>query len=167
MCQNTARALGGYPERGSRYRARRPFTLSAPLMTPGEPGPAAIEARIRDDPYAAWLGIEVLELAPGHCKATMRLTPQMVNFHGLPHGGAIFSLADYVFSGACNAEGRAAVALSVTIQFLAAAEPGARLTAEARAERQGRRAGFYAMTVTDDRGTLIASCQAVAFCRDP
>ena len=135
-------------------------------MATGEPDPSALQARIRDDPYAAWLGIELLELAPGRCKAAMRLTPQMVNFHGLPHGGAIFSLADFVFSGACNSEGRPAVALSVTIQFLAATQPGARLVAEARAERQGRRAGFYAMTVTDDRGSLVASCQAVAFRRD-
>ncbi len=134
-------------------------------MTPSDP--EATRERIRADPYAAWLGIELLELGPGYCKASMRLGPQMVNFHGSPHGGAIFSLADYAFSGACNADGQAAVALSVTIQFLAAAEPSARLTAEARAERQGRRAGFYAMTVTDERGTVVASCQAVAFRREP
>src|SRR3972149_10308275 len=82
----------------------------------------------------------------------MRLQPQMVNFHGMPHGGAIFSLADYAFSVACNAHGETAVALSVTIQFLAAAAPGARLTAEARAERQGRQAGFYVKAVTDEQG---------------
>jgi acyl-CoA thioesterase len=51
----------------------------------------------------------------------------------------------------------------VTIQFLAASEPGARLVAEAREQRQGRRAGFYAMTVTDEAGTVVATCQAVAF----
>ena len=122
-----------------------------------------INERVAGDPYAGWLGIELLELEPGYCRAAMRLAPHMVNFQGAPHGGAIFSLADYAFSGACNAHGEPAVALSVTIQFLAAAAPGARLTAEARAERQGRRAGFYVMTVTDDRGTVIASCQAVAF----
>jgi len=135
-------------------------------MTAGEPDGEALRAKIRADPYAGWLGIELLDLGPGYCKASMRLGPQMVNFHGMPHGGAIFSLADYAFSGACNAHGPAAVALSVTIQFLAAVAPGVRLTAEARAERQGRRAGFYAMTVTDDQGTLVASCQAVAFRRD-
>ena len=122
----------------------------------------ALRQRIRDDPYAAWLGIELLELAPGYCRAAMRVQPQMVNFHGMPHGGAIFSLADYAFGGACNAHGETAVALSVTIQFLAAAAPGARLTAEARAERQGRQAGFYVMTVTDEEGRVVASCQAVA-----
>jgi acyl-CoA thioesterase len=125
-----------------------------------------IRERVGADPYAAWLGIELLDLRPGYCRAALRLTPAMLNFHGTPHGGAIFSLADYVFSGACNADGEPAVALSISIQFLAAAAPGARLTAEARVERQGRRAGFYAMSVTDDRGTLVASCQAVAFRRD-
>jgi acyl-CoA thioesterase len=121
------------------------------------------EARIAGDPYAGWLGIELLELRPGYCRAALTLTPAMLNFQGSPHGGVIFSLADFAFSGACNAGGEPAVALSVTIQFLAAAAPGARLTAEARADRQGRRAGFYAMTVTDDQGTVIATCQAVAF----
>jgi acyl-CoA thioesterase len=124
--------------------------------------PPPVHERVAGDPYAAWLGIELLELRPGFCRAALRLAPHMTNFHGSPHGGAIFSLADYAFSGACNAHGEPAVALSVTIQFLAAAAPGARLTAEAREARQGRRAGFYAMTVTDDRGTVVAACHAGA-----
>jgi acyl-CoA thioesterase len=127
--------------------------------------PDALPARIRDDPYAAWLGIELLDLRPGYCRAAMRLRPHMLNFQGNPHGGALFSLADYAFGGACNAHGEAAVALSVTIQFLAAPDPGARLVAEAREQRQGRRAGFYVMSVTDEQGTVVATCQAVAFRR--
>ena len=56
----------------------------------------------------------------------------------------------------------AAVALTVTIQFVTPPAPGARLTAEARATRQGKRTGFYAMTVTDEAGAVVATCQAVA-----
>jgi acyl-CoA thioesterase len=126
-----------------------------------------VRERVAGDPYAAWLGIELLDLSPGYCRAALRLGPHMTNFHGTPHGGAIFSLADYAFGGACNGHGEPAVALSVTIQFLAAATPGARLTAEAREVRQGRRAGFYAMTVTDDRGVDDATCQAVALRTSP
>lgn len=121
--------------------------------------------RIARDPYAAWLGIELLELAPGYCRAALRLRAELLNFHGQPHGGAIFSLADYAFSGACNADGEPAVALSLSIQYLAAPAPGARLVAEARAQRQGRRAGFYQVTVTDDAGALVATCQAVSLRR--
>jgi acyl-CoA thioesterase len=122
-----------------------------------------VAEQVAADPYAGWLGIELLELSPGYCRAAMRLTDRMLNFQGTPHGGAIFSLADYAFSGACNGHGERAVALSLTIQYLAAAPPGARLVAEAREQRQGRRAGFYAVTVSDELGTLVASCQAVAF----
>jgi acyl-CoA thioesterase len=114
------------------------------------------------DAYARWLGIELLALAPGYCRAALRLTPEMLNFQGNPHGGAIFALADFAFGAASNAHSEPAVALSVTIQFLATVRPGTRLVAEARAERQGRRAGFYVMTVTAEDGTVVASCQAVA-----
>ena len=48
----------------------------------------------------------------------------MGNFHGSPHGGAIFSLADFAFGGACNGHGEPAVALTVTIQFHAARGSG-------------------------------------------
>jgi acyl-coenzyme A thioesterase PaaI-like protein len=55
------------------------------------------------------------------------------------------------------------VALTVTIQFHAMPSVGRRLVAEARAARQGKRAGFYTMTVTDEAdGAVIATCQAVS-----
>jgi acyl-CoA thioesterase len=137
-------------------------------VTPGEPTgevPAELRARIAGDPWGATLGIELLTLAPGYCRAAMRLAPAMRNFHGDPHGGAIFSLADYAFAAACNAHGEPAVALTVTVQYLVAAPPGARLIAEARAERQGQRAGFYEMVVTDETGARIAVCRAVSLRR--
>jgi acyl-CoA thioesterase len=120
---------------------------------------------IAADPYGRRLGIELLEAAPGRARAALTLDESLRNFHGDPHGGAIFSLADFAFAAACNAGGPPAVALSVTIHFVAAPAAGARLTAEARAVRQGRRTGFYAMTVTADDGTVIATCQAVALRR--
>ena len=137
---------------------------------PDPPGPdpvAALRRRIAADPYGRRLGIELLDLAPGYCRAALRLEPDMLNFHGSPHGGVIFSLADFAFGGACNGHGDPAVALTVTIQFLAAPRAGSRLVGEARATRQGKRAGFYAMTVTDETdGTVVASCQAVALRTD-
>jgi acyl-CoA thioesterase len=125
-------------------------------------GPAPGPEWARRDPFAARLGIELLETAPGYCRARMRLEPGLTNFQGNPHGGAIFSLADYAFSVACNSHGPTAVALSATIHYLAAVPPGARLIAEAREQRQWRRAGFYLVTVSAEDGTLVATCQAVS-----
>lgn len=117
--------------------------------------------KIGQDPFARWLGIELKELRPGYSRVAMTLTPQMVNFHGTPHGGVVFSLADAAFAAAGNSHGQAAVALSMTIQYLAAAEPGTRLVAEAQELRKGHRTGFYQIMVKTEAGELIAACQAV------
>jgi acyl-CoA thioesterase len=118
-------------------------------------------SKISQDPYAQWMGIELQELRPGYSRVAMTLAPQMVNFHGIPHGGAIFSLADAAFAAAGNSHGQMAVALSMTINFLAAAAPGGRLVAEAEELRRSHRSGFYQITVKTEGGDLIAACQAV------
>ena len=86
----------------------------------------------------------------------------MVNFQGYPHGGVIFSLAAVAFGAACNSHGEDAVALSVTIEYLAAVTPEAVLVAEAREVMQGRRAGFYQVSVTTEDGRAVATAHAVA-----
>jgi acyl-CoA thioesterase len=117
--------------------------------------------RISQDPFARWLGIELQELRPGYSRVAMTVTPQMLNFHGIPHGGAIFSLADAAFAAAGNSHGQTALALSMTINYLAATAPGVRLVAEAQELRKGNRSGFYQITVKTEGGDLIAACQAV------
>jgi acyl-CoA thioesterase len=124
--------------------------------------PAALRDQIQADPWARGLGVEFLELVRGRCRVALTLQPHMVNFQGAPHGGVIFSLADIAFGAACNSHGEPAVALSMTIGFLSAAAAESRLEAEARVRRQGRRAGFYDVVVTDARGTLVANVQCVA-----
>jgi acyl-CoA thioesterase len=86
----------------------------------------------------------------------------MLNFQGYPHGGVIFTLADVAFGAACNSHGETAVALSVTIDFLAAVTPEATLVAEASEVKQGRRAGFYEVRVTTEDGQVVAAAHCVA-----
>jgi len=116
---------------------------------------------IASDPYACSLGIELLELRPGYSRLAMVLRAAMVNFHGAPHGGAIFSLADAAFAAAANSHGEAAVALTMTIHYLSTVPPGTRLLAEGRELRRGRQAGFYRIEVTTEAGEPVAACQAV------
>lgn len=128
-----------------------------------EDGPDGMAAALRREPWARELGVEYLELEPGHCRVALALRPEMLNHQGTPHGGVIFSLADVAFGAACNARGGGTwVALSMTISFLAAAPPGARLVAEARERRHGRRAGFYDVTVTTQAGAPVAAVHCVA-----
>jgi acyl-CoA thioesterase len=120
-----------------------------------------IFAAISRDPFAKSVGIEYQEVRPGYGRTSMMVTTQTLNSHGIPHGGAIFSLADSAFAAASNSHGQVAVALSMTMSFLGTAPLGTRLVAEAQELRKGHRAGFYQITVKTEAGDLIAVCQAV------
>jgi acyl-CoA thioesterase len=124
--------------------------------------PAELVRRLTDDPWARSLGVEYLEVRRGYCRAALRLAPHMVNHLGSPHGSVVFALADAAFGVACNTHGAPSVALTVTIGFLAAPQPGSRLTAECRERRQGRQAGFYEVNVTAEDGTPVALLHCVA-----
>jgi len=121
-----------------------------------------ISETIRAEPWARSLGIEYVDIRHGYCRVRLRLQPHMLNFQGYPHGGVIFTLADVAFGAACNSHGETAVALSVTIDFLAAVTAEATLVAEASEVKQGRRAGFYEVRVTTEDGQVVAAAHCVA-----
>ncbi len=133
------------------------------MATPRDSSLEAVAEWIRADEFARRMGIELIELRPGYSCMAMTLTADMLNFHGTPHGGAIFSLADSAFGAACNSRGRAAVALSVDIHYLSVASVGSRLIAEAVEESLSQRTGLYRITVKVEGGDLVASMHGMAY----
>ncbi len=131
-------------------------------MSDYPPVPAELRDRIQNEPWAQALGIQYLDLRRGYCRVSLKLQPHMVNFQGRPHGGVLFTLADVAFGAACNSHGEDAVALNVAISYLAAVKPDSTLIAEARAAKQGRRAGFYEVAVATEDGTRVALVHCVA-----
>jgi acyl-CoA thioesterase len=123
----------------------------------------SIEERVRQEPYARKLGLRLVDVESGYARVEMDVTPEMANLFGMFHGGAIFSLMDEAFQVACNSHGTLAVALNVSISYLAAPEEGRCLTAEAKEIHRTAKTGHYAIQVTDDTGKPIASCQALAY----
>lgn len=94
------------------------------------------------------LGMELVEVGPGRATLRMAVRADMVNGHGIGHGGLTFSLADSAFAFACNSYGRTAVAASAEISFRAPTRAGDVLEARAaESERRGRN-GRYEVTVT-------------------
>ena len=108
------------------------------------------------DAASRGLGIEIVEVRPGFVRATMLVRPDMVNGHDLGHGGFIFALADSAFAFSCNSYNAVTVAAGATIDFLAPARKGDRLTATASELWRSRRTGLYEITVTNQDGTVIA-----------
>lgn len=112
----------------------------------------------RRDPFARRMGFQLVEAGPGYARVAVDLTEDLFNFAGTPHGGLLFSLADYAFSVASNSRGRVSLATNVSIQFMATAELGERLYAVAKENHLTHRTGFYEMTVTTESGRLLARC---------
>ncbi|ELZ08916.1 hypothetical protein C479_12349 [Halovivax asiaticus JCM 14624] len=108
------------------------------------------EALIRNDPYCAFLGIELVSIGSGSAATRLSITEDHLNFHGVPHGGAINSLADAAFAAASNADGDDAFALETNVSFLEAVEVGTTLTATARRTHETRQTGEYEVVVTAD-----------------
>ncbi|MBC7326037.1 MAG: hydroxyphenylacetyl-CoA thioesterase PaaI [Moorella sp. (in: Bacteria)] len=123
----------------------------------------AIKEKYTADNFPRSLGIELLELAPGYARVAMTLKESMVNFHGIGHGGAIFTLADTALGLASNSKGVQAVALTVTINYLTPARAGMRLIATAQEEHLTRRTGVYRITVNSSGGEAIALVRGTVY----
>ncbi len=94
------------------------------------------------------LGIELVSAGGGRAVARMRLTDQMVNGHGIAHGGYVFLLADTAFACACNSHGPVTVAAGADIDFVTPAYEGDVLVATARERTRFGRSGIYDITVS-------------------
>jgi acyl-CoA thioesterase len=116
----------------------------------------AVEAMFRADRASQDLGIEILDVAPGSVRIAMSVRPEMLNGHGLCHGGFIFTFADSAFAFACNSYGLPMVAAGATIEFLAPTPAGERLTAVAGEVARTARNGIYDVRVTKSSGETVA-----------
>lgn len=102
------------------------------------------------------LGMSIDACGPGSATVSMRVRPDMVNGHGICHGGLVFALADSAFAFACNSYGENTVAAGAAIEFLRPAREGDVLRAVAAERWRAGRAGIYEIEVRDQQGELIA-----------
>ncbi len=114
------------------------------------------------DHFAKHLGIEMLEYSEGKAKARMEIKSHHLNSAGMLHGGAIFSLADAVFSVASNSHGTLAVAINVSISFFKAMKSGV-LIAEGREVSFNPKLATYLIDVKDEAGNAIALFQGTVY----
>ena len=103
----------------------------------------------------AW-GIVIEEVRAGFCRVSMELRGDMLNGHGIAHGGMVFALADTAFAYACNGRNHRAVAAQAGIVFLGAAHAGETLVAEAEEVAREGRSGVTRVSVTTRDGRPVA-----------
>jgi acyl-CoA thioesterase len=103
----------------------------------------------------AW-GIAIEEARAGYARLSMEVRADMLNGHGIVHGGMVFALADTAFAYVCNGRNEKAVAAQASIVFLGSAAEGETLIAEGQELAIAGRSGVTRVSVRTADGRAIA-----------
>jgi len=109
-----------------------------------------------EDAASRGLGMRLEAMGPGYARLSMPVRAEMLNGFKICHGGFITTLADSAFAFACNSSNELTLAAGIVVDFVAPAEAGDLLSAEAREVALTGRTGIYEVTVTNQRGEIVA-----------
>jgi len=110
-------------------------------------------------PLAELLHISNQGAADGHALYKLDVLPDILNPHGVLHGGAVYTMVDYSMGGAVMSmlpPGEICATIEIKISYLAGVRGGV-LTCETDVIKRGRRVAFLESRVTDDAGKLVAT----------
>jgi len=127
-----------------------------PQRTPQQLAEHVRDGMFANDRASKWLGMRIIEVAPGRAVVEMTVRDTMVNGHDLCHGGLIATLADSAFAFACNSYNVLTVASCFAIDILAPGKLGDVLTARCTEVSKAGRTGVYDAVVTNQRGERVA-----------
>lgn len=125
-------------------------------------GTEYVQEYFQQDQLAQTLGIEIVSFSAGCATARMTVQQKHLNSVRMVHGGALFALADVAFAVACNSHGTLAIAIHASMSFNKAVRSGT-LTATARELSINPKLSTYAIEITDDSGSLVASFEGMAY----
>jgi acyl-CoA thioesterase len=118
---------------------------------------------VAKDAFSAWLGIEVLEIAPARSTVRMTVREEMVNGFGVSHGGVVYSLADSALAFAANTNGNVTVAVENSIGYPQPVRVGDVLTAVAEEESFTNRLGYYRVTCRNQDDVIVATFRGTVY----
>ena len=122
-----------------------------------------VQGMLRADAFSRWLGIDIVEIAPGRSVVRMKVRPEMVNGFGVSHGGIVYSLADSALAFASNTNGNVTVAIDNAIAYPRKVQVGDVITAEAIEESFTNRLGFYRVAVTNQENVMVATFRGTVY----
>jgi acyl-CoA thioesterase len=125
-------------------------------MTPNELADKVARSMLAAEGTGPAWGIEIEEAREGYARIRMTLRPDMLNGHGIAHGGMVFALADTAFAYACNGRNVKTVAAQASIVFLDQAREGEVLIAEGRERALVGRSGVTHVSVRTEDGRVVA-----------
>ena len=134
----------------------RPTTEPAGARTPQQTAEFVRDRMFAGDHVSRGMGMQVLEISPGHAVLTMTVRADMLNSHEMCHGGLIATFADSAFAFACNSYNELTVASSFSVDLIAPGRLGDVLSARCAEVSKAGRTGVYETVVANQRGERVA-----------
>lgn len=100
-------------------------------------------------------GIEILEVGENYAKCAFKIDERQQNAVGHVMGGAIFTLADFVFAVTTNTTEKVTVTAMSSISYFSSPK-GSILYGESKMKKEGKKNCFYEIDIYDDLGTSVA-----------
>jgi acyl-CoA thioesterase len=110
-------------------------------------------------PLAEMLHITNLGVDSGHARYRLDVAPELLNPHGVLHGGAVYTMIDYSMGGATMAalpEGEICATIEIKVSYLAGVRGGV-LSCDTWIVKQGKNVVFLESKVMDETGDLVAT----------
>ncbi len=115
-----------------------------------------VDHMLKNDAFSQWLDIKIIELHPGFCKLQASVKRDMLNGHGIAHGGITYSLSDSALAFASNAHGQKCVSIETSISHLEAVREGDTLTSTCTEHSRGKTIGVYTVETRNQEEKLVS-----------
>lgn len=114
-----------------------------------------MQAIVARNPFANYIGMELLEVMAGFAKARIRLKPQYENVYGGMHGGCAYALADTLAGVAACTYGDSVTTLGASMNYMRPVIDTEYLYCEARVLRNGGRVSVVRTELQNDGGERL------------
>lgn len=121
-----------------------------------------LQTMIQNVPFVTLLGVRILEVGEGTCRARLPYDDRFLQYYNLIHGGVIASLADtmvYMAQATLNGITLNTVTTNLAVTYLGTARQDD-LFAEAKILKNGKKLIYGDVSVTDADGRQIAHATA-------
>jgi len=120
---------------------------------------------VKNDRFAAYLGIELVEVNDGYAVVKMKITDDHLNGVNTVQGGVIFTLADFAFAAASNAKGLITLGINANIAYFKLPK-GRQLMAEAKEISSSKKLCNYSVDIFDEDKDVIARFNATGYIKN-
>ena len=100
-------------------------------------------------------GIVIEEINGDYVRCSLKITDRHLNAGGRVMGGAIYTMADFIFAVAANFDKSLTVTCVSQISYVGVAKSDV-LIGESKLIKDGRRSCFYEITIKDSLGNTVA-----------